>query len=451
VCRAFEQWMFTPCLRVTDLSDDLRSSLVDDAALDTVVFVMRMAALELSTNLRLRVNMMGFERQGKTSFVRALFGETMPRDCDRTVGVEIRHMSDVDRGVSSTGAKLPPCAVTLFDFGGHVEYFSLQRSFLVHDCVHVVTVNLADVASSDAGVRQRALHGIGWWLEALCARDVGGVVALLGTHLDEVWGVEGVSAHCYLSPPSLTDSVVLCFQIASQQDVEAAMREVFTTFTALQQELFGDDGSRWQRLGLVAAVSCVPLQQRCVYWRLDSDASAACTFPASGVAASGVKPVLQQLLVAASMHLMNYVDTAIPDRWEAAARVVQSERSRGAVFGEGVWMVPWCDFVTHSLRSLCMRDDVEALAFARHVEKTGAVVLLSGGGGDGGDGAGDADACGGDDGSRPHRWVVCILHDPEVMTRKLLPSREIARIQVARVLTGGATGTHCRQFCVVST
>ncbi len=189
MCRAFEQWMFTPSLHITDVSDDLKLSLRDWAPLDTVVHVMRMAALELSPNLRLRVNMMGFERQGKTSFVRALFGEALPRDCDRTVGVEIRHMSDVDRGVSSTGAKLPPCAVTLFDFGGHVEYYSLQRSFLVHDCVNVVTVNLADVASSDGGVRDRALRGVGWWLEALCAGDVGGVVALLGTHLDEVRGL----------------------------------------------------------------------------------------------------------------------------------------------------------------------------------------------------------------------------------------------------------------------
>jgi hypothetical protein len=200
--------MFTPGLRITDVSDDLKSSLRDEAPLDTVVHVMRMAALELSANLRLRVNMMGFERQGKTSFVRALFGETLPRKCDRTVGVEIRHMSDVYRGVSSTGAKLPPCAVTLFDFGGHVEYFSLQRSFLVHDCVHVVTVNLADVASSDASVRDCALHGIGWWLEALCSRDVGGVVALLGTHLDEVRGLNPVGTRCCLAM-SLTD-LVLC-------------------------------------------------------------------------------------------------------------------------------------------------------------------------------------------------------------------------------------------------
>jgi hypothetical protein len=178
--------MFTLGLRITDVLDDLKSSLRDVATLGTVAFVMRMAALELSANLRLRVNMMGFERQGKTSFVRALFGGTLPRDCDRTVGVEIRNMSDVDRGVSSTGTKLRPCAMTLFDFSGNAEYYSLQRSFLVHDCVHVVTVNLADVASSDASVRERALRGVGWWLEALCARDAGGVVALLGTHLDEV-------------------------------------------------------------------------------------------------------------------------------------------------------------------------------------------------------------------------------------------------------------------------
>ncbi len=430
MCRAFEQWMFTPGLRITDVSDDLKSSLRDWAPLDTVVHVMRMAALELSPNLRLRVNMMGFERQGKTSFVRALFGEALPRDCDRTVGVEIRHMSDVDRGVSSTGAKLPACAVTLFDFGGHVEYYSLQRSFLVHDCVHVVTVNLADVASSDAGVRDRALRGVGWWLEALCAGDVGGVVSLLGTHLDEV-GVCSFGCRRMLGEVSGCCCFV-CSQIASQDRAEAAMREVFTTFTALQHALFGDDVSRWQRLGLVAAVSCAPSKLHCMYWRLD--ASAVHSLPASVVVLSGVKPVLQQLLVAASMHLTSFVDAPIPDRWESAVRVVQDERKRGAVFGEGVWMVPWRDFVTQAEHSLCMVGEAEALAFARHVEKTGAVFLLGGGVDDKVLGGGDIG-----DGSTPHRWVVCILHDPELVTRMLLPSREIVRVQVSK--PGGANGT----------
>ncbi len=248
------------------------------------------------------------------------------------------------------------------------------------------------------------------------------------------------------------------------------MREVFTTSTALQHELFGDDVSRWQRLGLLAAVSCVPSKRRCVYWRLDSDARAAHSFPAPGVAVSGVKPVLQQLLVASSAYLTGFVDAAIPDRWEAAARVVQSDRNRGAVFGEGVWMAPWREFATLARRSLSLRDDVEALAFARHVEKIGVVVLLGGGsggrsdGGGGGDGGGDGDGDGGgggsgrdggggdvDSGGTPLRWVVCILYDPEVVTRKLLPSREIVRVQVARVLTGRATGTQRRRCCVVLT
>jgi hypothetical protein len=214
------------------------------------------------------------------------------------------------------------------------------------------------------------------------------------------------------------------------------MREVFTTFTDLQHELFGDDVSRWQRLGLVAAVSCVPLQQRCVYWRLDSEAtrSAACTFPATVVAASGVKPVLQQLLVAASMHLTGFIDATIPDRWGVAVRVLQSERDRGAAFGQGVWMVPWREFATMAQRSLNLKNDVDALAFARHVEKIGAVALL-------GSGCGiDVLGCD-DDGDTSQRWIVCILHNPEVETRMLLPSREIVRVQVARVSeTGEATG-----------
>jgi uncharacterized protein YcgL (UPF0745 family) len=99
-------------------------------------------------------------------------------------------------------------------------------------------------------------------------------------------------------------------------------------------------------------------------------------------------------------------------------------------------MVPWREFATRAQHSLSLRDDVEALAFARHVEKIGAVVLL---GSDGG-----IEVLRGDDfGDTPQRWVVCILHDPEVVARILLPSREMVRVQVARVSeTGEATGTY---------
>jgi hypothetical protein len=161
------------------------------------------------------------------------------------------------------------------------------------------------------------------------------------------------------------------------------------------------------------------------------------TLSASVVVSSGVKPVLQQLLVAASMHLTSFVDASIPDRWDASVRVVQDDRKRSAVFGEGVWMVPWRVFVTQAEHSLCMVGEAETLAFGRHVEKIGAVLLL---------GCGvDSEVSGGvddGDGKPPHRWVVCVLHNPKLETRMLLPSREIVRVQVAQVSgTGGANGT----------
>ncbi len=214
------------------------------------------------------------------------------------------------------------------------------------------------------------------------------------------------------------------------------MREVFTTFTALQHELFGDDVSRWQRLGLVAAVSCVPSKRRCMYWQVDERVMA--TLPVTVVASSGVKPVLQQLLVAASMHLTGFVDATIPDRWGAAVGVLQDDRKRSAVFGGSSWMVPWREFATRAQHSLSLRDDVEALSFARHVEKIGAVMLSGSGGGIEVLGGGDFD-------DTSQRLVVRILHDPEVVIRMLLPSREIVRVQVARVSeTGEATGTYLR-------
>jgi GTPase SAR1 family protein len=138
-----------------------------------------MAALELSPNLRVRVNLIGDPHQGKTSFVRALVGEPLPTETQRTVGVEIRHLSNVDRG-----AARPRCAFTLFDFGGHVEYYSLQCSLLSDDCVHVVVVNLAEVVAE--ATQARALGGVTAWLDGLSASGVTGVVSLLGTHLDRV-------------------------------------------------------------------------------------------------------------------------------------------------------------------------------------------------------------------------------------------------------------------------
>jgi hypothetical protein len=426
-------------VRVTDVSDELKMSLRDRAPLDNLVFVMRMAALELSANVRLRANMMGFERQGKTSFVRALFGEALPRDCDRTVGVELRHMSDVDRGVSSTGAKLPPCAVTLFDFGGHVEYYSLQRGFLVRDCVHVVTVNLADVASTDGDLRARALRGVRWWLEALSACDVGGVVALLGTHLDEVSPYHACVQACR---STIIPFVCDALQMSSLDRAEAAMREVFTTFTALQHELF-DDGSMQQRrrkllVGVVAAVSCAPSNQRCLYWRLDEGTSA---LPTSRVAEAGVLPVLRQLLLAASTHMTSFVDAPIPDRWEAALRVVQDERKHGVVFGEGAWMVPWRRFVARARDSLCLTDDGDAHMFARYLEKIGVVVALRGACDDKAwEGDGDGGVCDGDGDDAAHRWVVRICRDPELLAGVWLPSREIIMVQVARVQQGQGAG-----------
>lgn len=131
------------------------------------------------------------QMQGKTSFARcvlSLDAVADGTDAGRTRGVDMTVLPAVRRRARGRGGGAPPsCSVTMLDFGGHVEYASVQSAFVTSGCVIVVVVNVAAVVEEP----RRCLDEVSSWVEsAVCnsgdGRGTSGLVCVLGTHLDEV-------------------------------------------------------------------------------------------------------------------------------------------------------------------------------------------------------------------------------------------------------------------------
>lgn len=156
-----------------------------------VATILRGVDARYSENLRLKIVLAGFKRQGKTSFVNALLGKEPQTDSepDRTRGVDIR-VRDVIVRRDESGFSLPAVTVTFYDFAGHEEYYCLHDRFLTEDCLCVVTAKLSDFKKD----RDRAESRVVSWLSNLAASARRGsyqesknvCVVLLGTHLDKV-------------------------------------------------------------------------------------------------------------------------------------------------------------------------------------------------------------------------------------------------------------------------
>ena len=145
--------------------------------------------------------LMGPPCAGKTSFMRAGFGEGAVEEEGeegRTQGLTIRLLR-VERELRGGGEEeeeeeakeedgddsSPPMWVVWNDFGGHEQYYSIQTEFLSSDCVMVMTLNLKK-AKDDIGGNidemERWLDGVACTL----GRDSSAALVILGTHLDEV-------------------------------------------------------------------------------------------------------------------------------------------------------------------------------------------------------------------------------------------------------------------------
>ena len=161
-----------------------------DSPLATRLTILRFIA-DHTENQVLRLVLMGPPSAGKTSFMRAGFGEGAVEDAGeggRTQGLTIRLLR-VEREVEEEEAKnkdqqepLPPMWVVWNDFAGHEQYYSIQAEFLSSDCVMVMTLDLSAASRSNIDEMERWLDGVACTL----GQDSSAALVILGTHLDEV-------------------------------------------------------------------------------------------------------------------------------------------------------------------------------------------------------------------------------------------------------------------------
>ena len=206
---------WTPHQRLPGLTPEDHTAFHDpDSPLTTRLAVLRRLVDHTEQNQVLRMVLMGPPCAGKTSFMRAGFGEGAVEEEGeegRTQGLTIRLLR-VEREVEEEEEEeaknkdqqesLPPMWVVWNDFGGHEQYYSIQAEFLSSDCVMVMTLNLKK-AKDDM---EASIDEMERWLDGVaCTLEPGSSSAfvILGTHLDEVrrgcFGLDAVSSPLFMS------------------------------------------------------------------------------------------------------------------------------------------------------------------------------------------------------------------------------------------------------------
>ncbi len=265
--------------------------------------------------------------------------------------------------------------------------------------------------------------------------------------------------------------------MASDADAAVALTSLENVFMDAQQRHYGDDRSRWTRLCVIAAVSCLPPKPRALFrastiFTDDVSADNAASQLQSQsqhlsqtLTGGSVQVLLQQLVTSAAMHLSGFVDAAVPSRWHAALAAVQTAASGAATsaspFGDGVWMVPWSSFVDVACSELGLLDAADAAAFSRHCHKIGVVVCcaaadtstfkLARADGSESETAGAIGASYSDAAVSTPRTVVAVPSTPCVRRRMFLPDTVVFTVAVARLLlsTGESCAvSHCVWMCV---
>ena len=143
--------------------------------------ILRAVAVFNSTNLSIRLMVMGMSGAGKTSFLQRLFGEGVVAaagEAGRTQGLSIRQLT-LERG-----GGLPSVSAIFTDFAGQQQYYTTTSAFLAADCVIVLTQDLYRLSRQPAAV----LAEVEAFLECIwdSASGPSCCIVLLGTHMDKV-------------------------------------------------------------------------------------------------------------------------------------------------------------------------------------------------------------------------------------------------------------------------
>ncbi|CAM9909050.1 unnamed protein product [Ectocarpus sp. 12 AP-2014] len=136
---------------------------------------------------KLKMVLVGLAEAGKTTIVRHFTKKSVPKQSDRTVGIEITNWRPADN---------VPLQISVWDFAGQADYYSSHQLFLTKGALFLLVVDLhAFSKEMGSGVdnftdpRRR----IYWWLEMLHMRVPGAAIALVGSHVDSM-EKEGVDA-----------------------------------------------------------------------------------------------------------------------------------------------------------------------------------------------------------------------------------------------------------------
>lgn len=159
-------------------------------------------------------------------------------------------------------------------------------------------------------------------------------------------------------------------------DARTALQLLVEAYQTSQHERFHIDRRRWMPLGMVAAVCCKPSEQQAVHVPVSRGYVVDGRQP---VRHGSIADVLCMLAESAAAHLSTFMDAPTPTHWLPVMEVLEGSR-RGAAeaFGEGVWGLPWRDFVSACLR-LGLLDERDTVAFVRHCSKLGMLMSCSAG------------------------------------------------------------------------
>lgn len=132
------------------------------------------------TSNKLKLVLVGLAEAGKTTVACHLMGRPVPKQLDRTVGLDIH--------VGWTPLEGLPLEVSVWDFAGQADYYASHQLFLSKGSLFLLVVDLSalyrDVTEEENTIDP---HGrVHRWLEMLQLRVPGAAVALVGTHKDDI-------------------------------------------------------------------------------------------------------------------------------------------------------------------------------------------------------------------------------------------------------------------------
>lgn len=133
-----------------------------------------------STSNKLKLVLVGLAEAGKTTVACHLTRRPVPKQLDRTVGIEI-----IEGWIPLAGS---PLEVNVWDFAGQADYYASHQLFLTQGALFLLVVDLSalydDITKEGFHHMQDPCGRIHRWLEMLHLRVPGAAVAVVGTHID---------------------------------------------------------------------------------------------------------------------------------------------------------------------------------------------------------------------------------------------------------------------------